>query len=186
TFAYDANNRRYKRTDGKQTVYYVGALELSKQNEGSDTFIKRYIGNDAVQQYYSTRAAKLQWLFTDHQGSIVAVTDSNYKLLARYKYDPFGKKRTLAFTSEERINQRVALHLTLSAFRHIEANLRGYTGHEPVSLDGDNRIIHMNGRIYDADTGRFMQADPVVQAPSNIQSYNAYSYVLNNPLSRID
>ncbi|WP_276319658.1 RHS repeat-associated core domain-containing protein, partial [Pseudoalteromonas rubra] len=47
-------------------------------------------------------------------------------------------------------------------------------------------IIHMNGRIYDADTGRFMQADPVVQAPGNIQSYNAYSYVLNNPLSRID
>ncbi|RZM71093.1 type IV secretion protein Rhs, partial [Pseudoalteromonas rubra] len=46
--------------------------------------------------------------------------------------------------------------------------------------------IHMNGRVYDADTGRFMQADPFVQAPSNIQSYNAYSYVLNNPLSRID
>ncbi len=44
----------------------------------------------------------------------------------------------------------------------------------------------MNGRIYDADTGRFMQADPFIQAPSNIQSYNAYSYVLNNPLSRID
>ncbi|MCG7537901.1 type IV secretion protein Rhs, partial [Pseudoalteromonas sp. OOF1S-7] len=28
-----------------------------------------------------------------------------------------------------------------------------------------------------------MQADPVVQAPSNLQNYNAYSYVLNNPLS---
>ncbi|WP_342626735.1 RHS repeat-associated core domain-containing protein, partial [Pseudoalteromonas rubra] len=44
----------------------------------------------------------------------------------------------------------------------------------------------MNGRIYDADTGRFMQADPVVQAPSNLQNYNAYSYVLNNPLSYTD
>ncbi|QPB81549.1 hypothetical protein CWC22_000340 [Pseudoalteromonas rubra] len=44
----------------------------------------------------------------------------------------------------------------------------------------------MNGRIYDADTGRFMQADPFVQAPSNLQNYNAYSYVLNNPLSYTD
>uniref|UniRef100_UPI0023E816EE RHS repeat-associated core domain-containing protein n=1 Tax=Pseudoalteromonas rubra TaxID=43658 RepID=UPI0023E816EE len=66
------------------------------------------------------------------------------------------------------------------------ANNRSYTGHEPITLGGDNRIIHMNGRIYDADTGRFMQADPVVQAPSNLQNYNAYSYVLNNPLSYTD
>ncbi|MCG7537945.1 RHS repeat-associated core domain-containing protein, partial [Pseudoalteromonas sp. OOF1S-7] len=71
-------------------------------------------------------------------------------------------------------------------FSRINDNLRGYTGHEPVSLGGDKRIIHMNGRVYDAETGRFMQADPFVQAPSNLQNYNAYSYVLNNPLSYTD
>lgn len=31
-----------------------------------------------------------------------------------------------------------------------------------------------------------MQADPVVQAPSNLQNYNAFSYVINNPLSYTD
>ncbi|KZN50868.1 hypothetical protein N476_14600 [Pseudoalteromonas luteoviolacea H33] len=31
-----------------------------------------------------------------------------------------------------------------------------------------------------------MQADPFVQAPSNLQNYNRYSYVLNNPLSYTD
>ncbi|KZN55259.1 hypothetical protein N482_24305 [Pseudoalteromonas luteoviolacea NCIMB 1942] len=31
-----------------------------------------------------------------------------------------------------------------------------------------------------------MQADPFVQAPMNLQNYNAYSYVLNNPLSYTD
>ncbi|WP_046354552.1 RHS repeat-associated core domain-containing protein, partial [Pseudoalteromonas luteoviolacea] len=35
-------------------------------------------------------------------------------------------------------------------------------------------------------TGRFMQTDPFVQAPSNLQNYNRYSYVLNNPLSFTD
>ena len=44
----------------------------------------------------------------------------------------------------------------------------------------------LNGRIYDAGTGRMMQADPVVQAPSNLQNYNAFSYVINNPLSYTD
>nr|WP_256096858.1 RHS repeat-associated core domain-containing protein [Pseudoalteromonas luteoviolacea] len=79
----------------------------------------------------------------------------------------------------------VSDHLS-GLFGTTPRNLRSYTGHEPVALGDDNRILHMNGRIYDADTGRVMQADPVVQAPMNLQNYNAYSYVLNNPLSYTD
>ncbi len=44
----------------------------------------------------------------------------------------------------------------------------------------------MNGRIYDPLLGRFLSADLVVQAPANLQSYNRYSYVMNNPLSLTD
>ncbi len=44
----------------------------------------------------------------------------------------------------------------------------------------------MNGRIYDPTLGRFLQADPHIQAPTNSQSYNRYSYVLNNPMSYTD
>ena len=44
----------------------------------------------------------------------------------------------------------------------------------------------MNGRIYDPQLGRMLQADPFVQAPGNTQSYNRYSYVQNNPLRYTD
>ena len=44
----------------------------------------------------------------------------------------------------------------------------------------------MNGRIYDPTLGRFLQADPFIQAPKNGQSLNRYSYVINNPLSLTD
>ncbi len=44
----------------------------------------------------------------------------------------------------------------------------------------------MGGRIYDSHIGRFLQADPFVQSPSNSQNFNRYSYVLNNPLSYTD
>ncbi|MCB1689688.1 MAG: hypothetical protein KDI33_14430 [Halioglobus sp.] len=46
--------------------------------------------------------------------------------------------------------------------------------------------IHMNGRIYDPHLGRMLQADPYIQSPTNTQSYNRYSYVLNNPLAYTD
>jgi RHS repeat-associated protein len=50
----------------------------------------------------------------------------------------------------------------------------------------DVGIIHMNGRIYDPILGRFLQADPFIQFPNNSQSYNRYSYVLNNPMTLTD
>ena len=60
---------------------------------------------------------------------------------------------------------------------------RGFTGHE--HLDGVG-LIHMNGRVYDPTLGRFLSADPNVQAPDDTQSFNRYSYVKNNPLSYTD
>src|SRR5690606_2354 len=60
---------------------------------------------------------------------------------------------------------------------------RGYTGHE---MGDDMGSIHMNGRIYGARLARFLQADPIIQAATNTQSYNRYSYVWNNPLNATD
>jgi RHS repeat-associated protein len=65
----------------------------------------------------------------------------------------------------------------------LNGDQRGFTGHEHLAELG---IIHMNGRLYDAVIGRFLQADPIIQAPQNGQSHNRYSYVLNNPLSFTD
>ena len=59
----------------------------------------------------------------------------------------------------------------------------GYTGHEMADSVG---LINMNGRWYDPTLGRMMQADPTVSMPENLQSFNRYSYVMNNPLSYTD
>jgi hypothetical protein len=44
-------------------------------------------------------------------------------------------------------------------------------------------LIHMNGRIYDALLGRFLQADPFVEDATTL---NRYTYVHNNPLAYTD
>ncbi len=60
---------------------------------------------------------------------------------------------------------------------------RGYTGHEHFY---DLGLIHMNGRIYDPQLGRFLSPDNYVQDPYNTQNFNRYGYVLNNPLIFVD
>jgi hypothetical protein len=44
----------------------------------------------------------------------------------------------------------------------------------------------MNARLYDPALGRFLSPDPFVQAPYLSQSYNRYSYCLNNPFKYTD
>lgn len=60
---------------------------------------------------------------------------------------------------------------------------KGYTDHEHLN---EQQLIHMNGRIYDFNVGRFLSVDPFLQFPENSQSANPYSYILNNPMSGTD
>ncbi|MEM7487355.1 MAG: RHS repeat-associated core domain-containing protein, partial [Bacteroidota bacterium] len=66
-----------------------------------------------------------------------------------------------------------------TSFGHNSILGRGYTGHEHCFEVG---LIHMNGRMYDAQLGRFLSPDNYVQDPYNTQNFNRYGYVLNNPL----
>ena len=86
-------------------------------------------------------------------------------------YDPWGKRRFPNGTNDR-----------LDALYGVNTD-RGYTMHEHLDEMG---IIHMNGRVFDPLIGRFMSADPHIQFANNLQSYNRYSYVLNNPLSYTD
>ncbi|WP_225879832.1 RHS repeat domain-containing protein [Abyssogena phaseoliformis symbiont] len=60
---------------------------------------------------------------------------------------------------------------------------RGFTGHEHIDEMG---LIHMNSWVYDPQIGRFLSADSHIQVPYNTQSYNRYTYALNNPLKYTD
>jgi len=87
-------------------------------------------------------------------------TDTQGQVLEHLDFDPFGAPTTPS--------------ALLS---------RGFTGHE---MEPDVGLINMNARMYDPALGRFLQADTVVPNPGNLQAYNRYSYVLNNPLAYTD
>ena len=103
------------------------------------------------------------WL-TDHLGSVVGVIDEAGVVKQKAGYGTWGDKTQLTQGDPR-------------------AEERGYTGHEHLSEVG---LVHMNGRVYDPVTGRFLSADPLIQDPYDAQSYNRYSYVKNNPLSYTD
>lgn len=100
--------------------------------------------------------------FTDDLGSILSVYDAEGTKVFHADYGEWGGQSINLNT--------IGLH-------------RGYTGHEMLNEFG---IINMNGRLYDPDISRFLSPDNFVQMPDNTQSFNRYSYCLNNPLKYVD
>jgi len=49
-------------------------------------------------------------------------------------------------------------------------------------FDAESGLYYYNARYYDPELGRFIQPDTEIPDLSNPQSYNRYSYVLNDPL----
>jgi RHS repeat-associated protein len=119
----------------------------------------------------STQSSSLRYFHHDQLGSIAAISDEAGKVVERLAYDPWGKRRNTSGPSDVTDS---LIGLTTD---------RGFTEHEHLDEMG---IIHMNGRVYDPLIGRFMSADPFIQAPGNLQSYNRYAYVMNNPLNLTD
>ena len=168
----------WPRTTMDQTLYlFGGAVEVVVPAEGTTTAIEKiYLGNVQFinEEKLTSSSSRFEYIHTDHLGSVDVVTNSNGAVVTTNNFDPFGGRRNSDWTSA---GQAPSLD-----FQNAHTN-RGFTGHEQLDSTG---LIHMNGRVYDPSIGRFMSADPIVQAPSFSQSYNRYAYVFNNPLSFTD
>jgi RHS repeat-associated protein len=174
-FVYGPEHQRIKQTrsDGL-TVVYAGAQEV--ETKGAAVTVKTYwpygIG---VEIDRASAATELSWMHDDRLGSPIALSNETGALRERLAYDAWGKRRTL---NGAPLNGTA----TPNSIDGVTDN-RGFTGHEMLDLLD---LVHMNGRIYDPLLGKFLSADPLIQDPMNGQSYNRYSYVLNNPTNLTD
>jgi RHS repeat-associated protein len=128
-----------------------------------------------------------KYLHQDQLGSVARITNASGTILESMDFAAFGERRNvidprLTFNNGGQVSNGTVT-LPNNQILTLYATKRGFTGHEMV--DGFD-IVHMNGRIYDNMIGRFLQADPVVQDPSNTQNFNRYTYVWNNPLAYTD
>ena len=132
---------------------------------------KVYIGDYAV---ISTIGAtrKVEYLLKDRLGSVDAVANASGSVIETRGYDAFGKPRSGTWND-----------LTPAKLQSTAVTPKGFTQHEHLN---QLELIHMNGRMYDYNLGRFTGVDPFIQFPLNSQSLNPYSYILNNPLSGTD
>ncbi|ACE83005.1 RHS repeat domain-containing protein [Cellvibrio japonicus] len=192
-FNYGPDRSRWQRIDtkGLQKTYtqYLGNVERIEVHGSGIVEWKRYIAgaiytlrttattNGSGISYGIQRTDK-SFVYNDHLGSLDVVVNNTGTITHTASFDVWGNRRS----AENWSGSFSASSLSLANYTQ-PITQRGYTGHEMLD---DSGLIHMNGRIYDQKTSRFLQADPFIQAASDTQSYNRYSYVRNNPLNATD
>lgn len=182
TTAYDADHARVKETrmtgaTVDSTTYFVNAgnsLFFEIETKGTITEWKHYLHSPSgllmMRSVKSNTTALTDVYFhKDHLGSITTVTSSIGSIIEQNSYDAFGKRRNSNGSDAT---------VTINSLTR-----RGFTQHEMLP---EVNLIHMNGRVYEPTLGRFLSADPFIQAPDFSQSYNRYAYLFNNPLSGAD
>ena len=157
----------------QETRLYVGSYEKQIIAGGATREIHYIGGGNGICAILVKEAGVITpyYVYSDHLGSILTITNSAGTITAEQNFDAWGRKRNPA-------NWQYASVPVAPAWLY-----RGYTGHEHLPQFA---LINMNGRIYDPVQGRMLSPDNYVPLPFNTQGYNRYSYANNNPLIYVD
>ncbi|AUX44003.1 uncharacterized protein SOCE26_054620 [Sorangium cellulosum] len=171
-FSYDAFGARVKKAqDGEETIYVGGLYERRTDASGTQRHVFRVgspEGEVAQVVFAGPGEERTLYVHSDPLGSVGVVTDDAGKEVERLHYEPFGR----------RIDENgKALEPAEREVKH------GFTGHRH---DEELGLIDMGGRLYDPNLRRFLTPDPFVTDPTSGQSYNRYSYVMNDPVNHVD
>ena len=144
---------------------HAGNYERVTKND-TVTHLYYIAGGIYVRQTKSAATLKdgMYYVHPDHLGSLAVITDEAGVIKQQCTFDAWGK-RTFTVKDPTLVFDR------------------GFTGHEHLD---EFELINMNARLYDPVLGRVLSPDPFVQFPGFSQSYNRYSYALNNPLIYTD
>jgi len=175
-FTYDYSGSRntmkyYEGSTLKRSKIYCGMYEKETDSYGTKEIC--YVSTPAGTTAFHLKTnggSAIFYQHLDHQGSPLVLSDQGGNKIYEQSFDAWGRRRKPTDYSYNNIS--------LSSIP-----LRGYTGHEMID---EFNLINMNGRIYDPQLCRFLAPDRFVQAPGNSQSFNRYSYCLNNPLKYVD
>ena len=173
-FIYNGLGQRAERTDtdgGTATHYYYLYDDISMVDRRSGT-----TPNTAtIDRRYFTEGEKRLTSGTwenyhycrDHLGSIREVVKWDGTLVARYDYDPYGKRQTQYQSNDYTGGCDV-----------------GFTGHIslPSLESGQAEILLAHYRAYDPELARWLSADPIAE----LGGVNLYRYARNSSVNFID
>jgi RHS repeat-associated protein len=175
TYVYDADGRRVKMTEGPKVTRFVynaaGALVAEYTGATAPASpTKEYVyGPSGLLATVDSTGTR--YVTPDHLGSTRIVTDAAKAVASRHDYFPFG----------EEIG---AMSRAVDGYGQTGPRQK-FTSYE---RDTETGLDFAQARYHSSTLGRFTSCDPLRASalPEDPQSWNRYTYVINNPLKFTD
>jgi RHS repeat-associated protein len=159
-FGYDAQGVRVVKQSPAGTTVYLGSLaEITGLGAGCTTTKYYFAGSLRVAR---RDGAGMTYFHTDHLGSTRLLSNAAGQEVQRYEYGPYGR-------------------VLQSPGSRPDAHQ--FTGQK---VEDEAGLMFYSARYYDADLGRFVQADSVNPDPNNPLALDPYSYAYGNPINFVD
>ncbi|MBO1257110.1 AHH domain-containing protein, partial [Alteromonas sp. 5E99-2] len=170
--------KQQRKVDGQTiTTHYIDKV-YEVEITPEETTQRTFIGDVAVLNETGNQS-EIRFTHKDRLGSATTFTDEEGTVTAYRSFDPFGKPKGGDFIPLSALG--LTARLSSNPADSDMATRRGFTDNEHLD---EVELIHMNGRVYDYNVGRFLSVDPYIHEGS--QGINPYSYIMNNPLSGTD
>ena len=168
-YTYNANGIRTSKTvNGVEHTFVLDGTKILKESWNGNTIIPMYDNEDAVCgiQYNG----EPYYFFKNLQGDIIAITDKDAKVVAKYSYDAWG----VCTISQDSSDCGIA---AVNPFRY-----RGYY------YDIEIGLYYLQSRYYNPTVGRFVNSDAmeyIYYEGQNIGT-NVFAYCENDPVNNMD
>ncbi len=180
-YVYDGDGQRVKKLAGENTrfVYGIGGQLLAEFDGSTGNLKKEYVYGSSMITIEPTamNSNGTQYSISDHLGSPRVVTNSGGSVSSRHDYMPFG----------EELGATVGGRTTGMGYSVADGLRQKFTQKE---RDNETGLDYFLARYYGSTQGRFTSPDPLSAPacahPNVPQSWNLYTYVLNNPLNLTD
>ena len=173
-YTYDADGLRASKTvNGEKTTYqYIDGKLMYEDRNGEDLYYF-YDSNGVISgiRYFDAEGnMTMIYVVTNALGDVIALYDKNGNAVVEYQYDAWGNIISVVNSTEGSIldwNE-------INPFRY-----RGYY------YDAETELYYLQSRYYDAEVGRFINSDVVLDNRA-LSGINPFTYCGNNPVVRID
>lgn len=180
-YVYDGDGQRVRKLLGENVrlVYGPSGHVIAEFDGSTGALKKEYIygenGLIATIEPSAVNSNGTRYVTSDYLGSPRVVTSSAASVVSRHDYMPFG----------EELGTGLGGRTVGAGFGVTDGLRQKFTQHE---RDTESGLDYFQARYYSSSQGRFISIDPQNAGAErdNPQSWNAYSYALNNPLKYSD
>ncbi len=172
-YKYNVDGIRISKTvNNVQTNYYLEGKNIIIEQTGENMI---YYNRSNVEGLIGFKYNnEVYYYMKNNQDDIIGILDSNYNVVARYKYDSWGNIISITDENDNDISNNN---------EHI-GNINPYR-YRSYYYDKETKLYYLNSRYYNPRWGRFINAGGIISMGDIIEG-NLYSYCTNDPINKVD